>query len=203
MKLLDVAFVGSARLPADLPRPAFPEIAFAGRSNAGKSSLINSLLNRRNLARVSRTPGCTRGINLFRATWSGVTAYLADLPGYGYARRSKAEMSSWQPLVESFLGSRPDLRAVVVLVDVRRGVQDEERQLLQLLARAEVSSILVATKLDKVAASKRKTTLAALQKRAGSRVIGFSAVSGEGREQLLRAVWRALIPPDAWPSREP
>ena len=203
MKLRDVSFLASARLPADLPRPAFPEIAFAGRSNAGKSSLINSLLNRRNLARVSRTPGCTRGINLFRANWSGVTADLADLPGYGYAKRSKAEMRSWQPLVESFLRSRPDLRAVVVLVDIRRGIQDEERQLLDLLAAVKVPAILVATKLDKIPASKRKPVLGALSKSAGIRVIGFSAVSGEGREQLLRAVWRALIPPDAWPSREP
>ncbi len=197
MKLLDVAFLASARIPADLPPPAFPEIAFAGRSNVGKSTLINNLLNRRNLARVSRTPGCTRGINLFRVTWSGVTADLADLPGYGYAKRSKAEMRSWRPLVESFLSSRSDLRAVVVLVDVRRGVQEQERQLLELLAAVKVPAILVATKLDKVAGSKRKPVLAALQKSAGTRVIGFSAVSGEGHEQLLRAVWRALTPPGA------
>jgi GTP-binding protein len=197
VKLLDARFLLSARLPGDLPPPAFPEVAFAGRSNVGKSSLINSLLGRRNLVRVSRTPGCTRGINLYRVTWSRVTADLADLPGYGYARRSKTERRSWRPLVEGFLRSRPGLRAVLVIVDVRRGIQEEEGQLLELLESVKVPAILVATKMDKLPASKRKPALAALKKSARTRVTGFSAASGEGRDELLRAVWRVLTPVDA------
>lgn len=188
---------GAARVQ-DLPPPTGVEVAFAGRSNVGKSALMNCLLERKNLVRTSSTPGCTRQIALFEArTRDGALLTLVDLPGYGYAKRSKNERRAWGELIESYLFERATLTAVVVLVDVRRGLEADDRDLLTLLgdpprvSRRPLELVLVATKLDKLPASARKPALEQLRRAAGRRVIGFSAKSQIGREELWRALRRA------------
>jgi GTP-binding protein len=196
MEVLDARFLASAPRQSALPPPAFAEIGFAGRSNVGKSSLINKLLGRKKLVRTSSTPGCTRGLSLFRArlrTEGGDEAYLdlVDLPGYGYAKRSKAERRSWGPMIEGFLAERVGLRAVVVIVDVRRGPEEDDRQLLEYLEHLGIRAIVVATKLDKLPANKRKPALMKLKPQLGQKPVGFSAASGEGVDALWKRIAHA------------
>jgi len=193
-KIADAQFLASATALPQLPPPAFAEVAFAGRSNVGKSSLINALLERRKLVRTSGTPGCTRGVNLFRVRLKDPDGVVdvVDLPGYGYAKRSHAERRSWGPLIEGFLESRPGLRGVVVIVDARRGFEAEEHELLEFLDHVGRPAILVATKTDKVPPSKRKLRLLELERDIGRRVFGFSATTGDGRDRLWRRLLRVL-----------
>ncbi len=135
------------------PKVRLPQVAFAGRSNVGKSSLLNALLGRAGLARVSRTPGRTRGIAFFEV--EGRYAF-ADLPGYGYAKVSREERGAWKDLVEGYLGSCRLLRRVYLLVDVRRGPGEEERMLAEYLAERGVSHRWVGTKADKLGARERR-----------------------------------------------
>lgn len=130
-----------------LPPQGLPEVAFVGRSNAGKSSLINALTNRKTLARVSHTPGRTREINFFKL---GETLMLADLPGYGYAKASKVMTAEWQKLIFAYLRGRATLRRVALLIDARRGVLDLDETVMDLLDDAAVSYGLVLTKIDKL-----------------------------------------------------
>ncbi len=192
MDVLDAEFVAGATTLGQLPAPIFAEVAFAGRSNVGKSSLINNLLKRKKLVRTSSAPGCTRAINIFRVRLrtNGDEAHLdlVDLPGYGYARRSKAERKSWGPLIENFLSERPGLRGAVVIVDVRRGVEDDDLQLLEFLESIDVTPIVVATKIDKLPASKRKPIVAALHRQFGRSLIPYSSISGDGRDALWQRV---------------
>ncbi len=197
-RVTEAEFEGGATEQQNLPGPSVPEIAFAGRSNVGKSSLMNCLLGRRNLVRTSGTPGCTRQINVFRAKLAGGDELrMVDLPGYGYAKVSKSETASWRRMIEGYLLTRPTLRAVVVLVDARRGVEVDDRQLFEFLARRKsspISLVVVANKIDKLPNSKHKPTLDAIRKSCfgtpvGARVVGFSAATGEGRE----ALWSLLL----------
>jgi GTP-binding protein len=183
-------FVGAASKPGGEPRPSLPEVAIGGRSNVGKSSLINRLTGRRGLARTSGTPGRTRQINFFAIDERFV---LVDLPGYGFAVGPESERRSWGPLVEGYLRTRPVLRGVVVIVDVRRGVEDEERELLDFLAHVKRPAVLVATKLDKLGRDAGGRALAALRAQVAADVplIGFSARTGDGRD----ALWRMI---DGW-----
>lgn len=158
----DQAAAGHTQLPA----PAMAEVAFAGRSNVGKSSLINTLVDRRGLVRTSATPGSTRQINLFEArARDGAVFHLVDLPGYGFTRRSKAEQQLWAALIEGYLRERVTLAAVVLLVDARRGLQPDDVELIRFVesarnpARRPVRVILVATKIDKLPSSSRKSVL--------------------------------------------
>jgi len=191
--ILDATFLAEARDAGSVPAPIFPELAFAGRSNVGKSSLINRLVDRKKLVRTSGNPGCTRGINLFRlklrAGEHEAELDLVDLPGYGYAKRSKSERKAWGTLIEDFLRERPGLRAVVVIVDVRRGVEEEDAQLLEYLREIGRPALLVVTKTDKLPASKRKLAVQQCGRDAGLPVYGFSAVTGDGRDRL----WGRLI----------
>jgi GTP-binding protein len=193
MDVLDAEFVAGATGLEQLPPPTFAEVAFAGRSNVGKSSLINNLVQRKKLVRTSSAPGCTRAINIFRVRLRADDQEghldLVDLPGYGYAQRSKAERRSWGPLIEGFLRRRPGLRGAVVILDIRRGLQDEDEQLLEFLEAVEVTPIIVATKLDKLPASKRKLAVAALRRELDRPVVPYSAVTGEGRDLL----WKQLL----------
>lgn len=189
--IVDASFVAAAVDVRDLPAPVFAEVAFAGKSNVGKSSLINALVARRKLARTSNTPGRTRELVLFRVQLQGGTFDLVDLPGYGYARVSKSQRHAWGPMIERFLQQRAGLRCVVVIVDARRGLDEEDRQLLDFLASCKLPALLVATKLDKLSRSKHEPTLRALQRDAGTRVLGFSAETGHGRDALLRALLEA------------
>lgn len=191
----DARFLAAATSLDDLPAPMFTEVAFAGRSNVGKSSLLNVLFGRRKLVRTSNTPGATRSLVLFRAEIrigaTKTTLDVADLPGYGFAKRSKAERRSWGPMIETFLERRAGLRAVVVIVDARRGLEDDDRELVEYLAHVKKQPILVATKIDKAAKSERKLLLEKLTKDAGVRPVATSGETGEGRDELWNRVVRA------------
>lgn len=187
-----MAAAGGWRPPADLP-----EVAFSGRSNSGKSSLLNTLVRRKSLARVSQSPGKTREINFYRVNDAFV---LVDLPGYGYARVSKDARAAWRPLIESYLESSPQLRGIVQLLDVRHEPSVDDRQMLEFLAELGVPAIIVLTKTDKLSARQaaaRATALTAALGLAADQVIPFSAVTGAGRDELAVAV-EALVQAPAW-----
>src|SRR5436190_14778359 len=170
------------------PDSSLPEVAFAGRSNVGKSSLLNCLVRRKSFARVSRTPGRTREINFFRVNNGFV---LVDLPGYGYARVSKQQKSEWKPLMESYLRRTTQLRGIVLLLDIRREPSEDDRAMLDFLAEMEVPTIVALTKIDKLgksAARERVAELAETLRLSNEQVIRFSAHSGEGRVELLEAI---------------
>ena len=191
-QIVHAEFVAAAQSLASLPPPLIVEVAFAGRSNVGKSSLMNALMARKGLVRTSSTPGCTRQINFFDArARDGATFRLVDLPGYGYAKRSKAERMQWAELIEAYLHRRDGLRAVIVLVDARRGVGEEDRQLVDFIATRPApttETLVVATKVDKLKKSQQKATLAKIGRAFGERVIGCSAVTGRGIEPLWQAI---------------
>jgi GTP-binding protein len=182
------------------PESSLPEVAFAGRSNVGKSSLLNSLVRRKSFARVSRTPGRTREINFFRINNSFV---LVDLPGYGYARVSKEKKAQWRPLIESYLRRTTQLRGIVLLLDIRREPSDDDRAMLDFLAEMEVPTIVALTKMDKLtkaAALKQAADISRSLALASEQVIPFSAQTGEGRIELLEAITElveAVPEPDA------
>ncbi len=184
MKVTHATFVGAASEPGRFPAPSFPEVAFAGRSNVGKSSAINRLVGRRGLARTSSTPGRTQQLNFFGLDDRLV---LVDLPGYGYAKVSKAARDAWRPLVESYLGTRGVLAGVVLIVDVRRGLEEEEHQMLDFLAALGTPVLLLATKIDKLNRSGQAKALRALAASALP-IVPFSAVTGEG----VPAVWKTI-----------
>lgn len=147
-----VTFLKSAADLRDLPESHMPEIAFAGRSNVGKSSLLNAVAGIKRLAKVSNTPGRTQLINYFNV---GDEFYLVDLPGYGYAKASKAKVAIWNKLVNKYLRGRANLRLVLILIDSRHGVKDSDREVMKMLDDAAVSYQIVLTKLDKLRASEK------------------------------------------------
>ncbi len=170
------------------PEHALPEVAFAGRSNVGKSSLLNALVRRKAFARVSKTPGRTREINFFAVNGEFV---LADLPGYGYAKISKERKADWKPLIEGFLKRSANLRGIVQLLDIRREPSDDDKQMLDLLAELEVPTLVCVTKTDKLskgAVAARVREIASGLALDPEQVIPFSAVSGAGRDELAEAV---------------
>jgi len=185
----NVEFIGGmAEKHGWRPESNLPEVAFAGRSNVGKSSLLNSLVRRKSFARVSRTPGRTREINFFRVNNGFV---LVDLPGYGYARVSKQQKSDWKPLMESYLRRTTQLRGIVLLLDIRREPSEDDRAMLDFLAETEVPTIVALTKTDKLskgAARQRITELAETLRLPNEQLIPFSAHTGEGRIELLEAI---------------
>jgi GTP-binding protein len=194
MKIVTAQFIRSCVDPEQFPPGDFREIAVVGRSNVGKSSLINSLLNRRDLAKVSRTPGKTRAVNLFQIATSDpdlAKFYLVDLPGYGFAKVSRSIRAEWAPLLEAYLTDRAPLLGVVLLVE-SRVVTDQDRQTLSWLRSVGHNPLVVATKADKLKPSERVRTLRQthldLGLIEGERLIPYSAVTGDGREQ----VWGAL-----------
>jgi GTP-binding protein len=170
------------------PTHRYPEVAFAGRSNVGKSSLLNSLVRRKAFARVSKTPGRTREINFFAVNGMFV---LADLPGYGYAKISKERQAEWRPLIEGFLRTSPMMRGVVQLLDIRRDPSDDDRQMLDMLANLEMPTLVCVTKIDKLskgAVAARVNELASSLALDPEQIIPFSSVTGEGRDELAEAV---------------
>jgi GTP-binding protein len=189
-------FLGGMAAPGGWrPDPTLPEIAFAGRSNVGKSSLLNKLIRRRKFARVSNTPGRTREVNFFKVN----DAFLfVDLPGYGYARISKERRAEWRPLIESYLRSSPQLRGIVLLLDVRHDPTDDDRQMLDFLSDLGVPTIVVLTKIDKLTSRQRAQRIPELSAGLGldaDQVVQFSAVSGEGRNELAEAIDGLLAQP--------
>jgi GTP-binding protein len=185
----NVEFIGGmAERHGWRPESSLPEVAFAGRSNVGKSSLLNTLVRRKSFARVSRTPGRTREINFFRINDGFV---LVDLPGYGYARVSKDKKSEWRPMIESYLRRTTQLRGIVLLLDIRREPSDDDRAMLDFLAETEVPTIVALTKKDKVskaAALEQAAMISRALALPSEQVIPFSSQTGEGRTELLEAI---------------
>ena len=176
------------------PESELPEIAFAGRSNVGKSSLLNRLVRRRAFARVSRTPGRTREINFFRVNSSFV---LADLPGYGYAKISKEKKADWKPMIEGYLRGTPNLAGVVQLLDLRRHPSDDDAEMLDFLAELELPTVVVLTKADKLSSHAAESRADEIMKSLSlerDQTILFSAVTGQGRDELAAAV-ASLVDP--------
>lgn len=192
-----MASQGGWRPPAELP-----EVAFAGRSNVGKSSLLNKLMKRKAFARVSNTPGRTREIHFFNVNKEFV---LADLPGYGYARISKERKAEWKPLIEGYLKDSPVLRGVVQLLDVRHDPTEDDFQMLDFLADLGVPTIFALTKTDKLKKADVAPRVKELCDSLGfdvDQVIPFSAQTGAGRDELASAVVSLLALPD-WRSAAP
>ena len=180
-------FVISAAKPDQFPAPTLPEVAVVGRSNVGKSSLINALTGNAGLARTSRTPGRTRLVNWFDVNG---TFMLVDLPGYGYAEVSRDMRESWRPLIESYLSDRKTLTGVLLLIDVRRGPQDEELDFVPWLEAKEIPIVVALTKSDKLAKNKKMLEVAKAKKALGLKrdPYAVSAQDGDGLDPLWRAV---------------
>lgn len=188
-------FVISAAAPSDFPPPTLPEIAVVGRSNVGKSSLINALTGHDGLARTSRTPGRTRLINWFQIE-AQPTFHLVDLPGFGYAAVDSKTRASWKPLIETYLSSRETLAGVLLLVDIRRGAEDEELDFVPWLAQRETPIVVALTKADKLPKNKRMLEVMRQKKTLGLTrpPYAVSTLDGEGIDAVWRAVLSLLIP---------
>ena len=167
-----------------LPDNKLPEVAFAGKSNVGKSSLINALLNRKNLARTSATPGKTATVNFYRLD----TMRMVDLPGYGYAKVSASEKKRWNTLIEGYFDADRDLRLVLQLVDMRHPPTGDDRMMIEYLTQREIPFLVVLTKADKLNKTERESRLKALEEELaeyeGLRWVPFSAVTREGVDAL-------------------
>jgi GTP-binding protein len=189
MIIKSAEFVTSATKPAQYPPEGLPEIAFAGRSNVGKSSLINTLVNRKRLVKTSSTPGRTQLINFFDIN-NNLT--FVDLPGYGYAKVPAAVRKKWGPMIETYLSSRRTLKGVVIIMDIRRQPREEEQNLIHWLAHFSIASIIVLTKTDKLSKTKvTKQQDAIVRTLAVEKedAILFSAKTRRGRD----AVWNAIL----------
>ena len=188
MDFSDVQFLLSVHRLKQLPPLELPEVAFAGRSNVGKSSLINTLTQRKSLVKVSGRPGKTQGLNYFRV---GDQFFLVDLPGYGYAKVPKGMQNAWQSLISMYLESRATLRCVVVIIDIRHEPKQADTQLIQWLRMKEIPVLPVYTKIDKLSGSLRQKNAKMLDTghgiRSAERVL-FSSKTRQGREELLQSL---------------
>ena len=183
------ASYGKAR---DLPEPELPEVSFAGRSNVGKSSLLNKLVGRKALAKVSSTPGRTANINFFEV--DGI--YLVDLPGYGFAKVSKAEQRRWADLISDYFAQERSFNLVVALVDIRHDAQKLDVQMLDFLRESELPFVVALTKADKLSRSKQQQQLSRLAKQFGlprEQLIVTSAQTGQGMDELKRRIEDACL----------
>jgi GTP-binding protein len=184
MNFHNVSFLQSVYSIKQLPEPVYPEIAFAGRSNVGKSSLINALINRRNLVKTSSRPGKTQSLNFFVVD---DLLYLVDLPGYGYAKVSMGMRSSWEKLITNYLLARQNLACVVVIIDIRHELKEYDRNLVGWLRNQDIPFLAVYTKSDKLSGNKLSKNAAsldaALTLNPENRIL-FSAKTGRGLEEL-------------------
>ena len=188
MIITSAEFITSAVKPGQYPALGLPEIAFAGRSNVGKSSLINCLVNRRNLVKTSSTPGKTRLINFFNIDHRLV---FVDLPGYGYARVSQREQKTWGPMIETYLTGRTALKGAALLIDLRREPREDEFLLLDLFTRHGIPFIIILTKADKLKKTAQKNQHRAIAAAFGlneNNLILFSARTRLGKEAVLNAI---------------
>ncbi|HIJ82103.1 MAG TPA: YihA family ribosome biogenesis GTP-binding protein [Desulfuromonadales bacterium] len=192
MDVFRAEFVKSAAKPKDYPPAGLPEVAFVGRSNVGKSSLINVLAGRKGLVRTSSTPGRTQLINFFDI--NGILT-LVDLPGYGYAKAPPELRKQWGPMIEAYLASRESLKAVVLILDIRREPSDGDLQMLRWLETYSIRPIFVITKCDKLSKNeqaRQKSVIASIIKRDKSLLLPFSALSKEGRDGIWNEIGNAL-----------
>lgn len=177
-----------------LPAEELPEIAFAGRSNVGKSSLINSLLNRKNLARTSSSPGKTVTINFYIIN---EMFYFVDLPGYGYAKASLQERAKWGKMIEKYLSTRDVLRAVVLLVDIRHAPTKDDVMMYEWIVANGLKPIIVATKLDKIKRSQKDKNLKIVRETLGAekdvKIVPYSSETKAGRDELLMILNKLLV----------
>ncbi len=199
MRITAAELVISAAQRAQFPQEPLPQIAVCGRSNVGKSSLLNTLLQRKNLARTSSTPGKTRLLNFYRITPEGAARqpfYFVDLPGYGYAKVSQAERESWRRLIESFFASTQRLVGAISIIDSRHGPMASDLELLAWLATLKLPVILVATKADKLSNKARADTSRqiahAISHLPARNTLFFSAQTGFGSNELWKAVTELL-----------
>ena len=187
---MDAAFLKSAFEASQYPPPDRAEVAFAGRSNVGKSSLLNALVNRKKLARTSSTPGRTQALNFFRVNERFT---FVDLPGYGYARVSRQVKKSWRGMVETYVRNRPNLKAVVVIVDIRRDLEEDDRSFMEWLKHEGKEVVPVLTKVDKLNRKERDSRVRKMESELSGigslKPILFSAKTGEGRKEI----WDRLL----------
>ncbi|GAB6144897.1 ribosome biogenesis GTP-binding protein YihA/YsxC [Desulfocicer niacini] len=196
MIIKQAEFIKSATKPAQFTEPVFPEIAFAGRSNVGKSSLINTLVNRKNLVKTSSKPGCTQLINFFTIN-EGIS--FVDLPGYGYAKVSKTVRAQWGPMVDKYLSVRNNLMGVILLIDIRRDPGKEEFELMDWFGKRHIPFLTVLTKADKLSRTKQQQRLAILSRkleRQREALIAFSSKTRQGKDIVLNEI-TALISPES------
>jgi len=174
-----------AAKPSQYPKDGKPEIAFVGKSNVGKSSLINTMLNRKSLARTSSQPGKTRTINFYDVENK---LYFVDLPGYGYAKVSKAEQQKWTPMIETYLKKREELKFIIMLVDIRHEPGANDKMMYEWLKHYGFEIIIAATKQDKLSRNQVNKALAVIKKsfdlKQGEILIGFSSETKQGKEEL-------------------
>lgn len=193
MKIISADFIISAVSDEQYPRGGLPEIAFVGRSNVGKSSLINSMLNRKKLVKTSSTPGKTQMINFFDVNHEFV---CADLPGYGFAKVPKSVQKKWQNLVEQYLTGRENLRTVIFIVDIRRKPTDLDLHMQEWLEQHEVDYILVATKADKLSQAEQSKQLKQIRqaflKDAKQEIVAYSSKNQRGRKELWKLLQKRI-----------
>lgn len=196
MIIKSATFITSAVKQGQYPEADLPEIAFAGRSNVGKSSLINTLINRKNLVKTSSTPGKTRLINFFSINDQFI---FVDLPGYGYAKVSKEERSLWGPMVEAYLSGRRSLKGVILLQDIRRDPGDEEHDLIAFLNHIGLPFFLAFTKADKLSKNKQLARVKQVRNRfslTNDDFVLFSSKTGQGKDRTWQQITYLLNPED-------
>lgn len=184
-RLTHCRFVGSFHELSQLPRDRRPQIALAGRSNVGKSTLLNSLVGQRGMAKVSATPGKTRALNFFLVNEA---FYLVDLPGYGYAKVAKSVHASWGALIETYLTKAEHLAGLILLLDSRRDLSDDDLELLEWLAARSVPALCTITKADKVNRDQINRKVQQVEREVGVPALAFSALKGTGKGELVGAV---------------
>lgn len=189
MLVKTATYVLTAFKPEQYPNHNFSEIAFVGRSNVGKSSLINALVNRKNLARESATPGKTRGLNFYNINQQ---LYFVDLPGYGYAKVSKAEKDFWGRMIETYLNTRDQLNQIIMLVDIRHTPSSDDQMMYQWLSAQDKPNLVVATKLDKISRGQIQQRLCDIRETLGlvegDSILPFSAETKQGRDEIWNRI---------------
>ena len=191
MKIISAEFIKSATEPSTYPEGIFPEIAFAGRSNVGKSSLINALTQKKNLARTSRTPGCTQLINFYTVN---ERLSFVDLPGYGFARVPDAVRKNWKPMIEKYLRERKNLLLLILILDIRRDPSEEELAFIQWLGLYNIPFLIVLTKIDKMSRNQMAVRRRIISEFLGltERPVLFSARTKEGKDAIWERIKDAL-----------
>ncbi len=195
MKIKSTELSGVYGITSRLPEAELPELVFAGRSNVGKSSLINSLMNRKNLARTSSSPGKTVTINFYKVNGE---FFLVDLPGYGYAKTSQETRAKWGHMIERFLRDRESIRAVVLLIDIRHAPTKDDVQMFEWIRASKLTPVIAATKLDKIKRSQREKQLKLIRDTLGIKmsdnikIIPYSSETKEGRDELLGVIYELI-----------